>query len=206
MDKVYYNKSDLDFLLEWRDNHKALVRMGLCPIKAIKIISLESGLTLTCIRKGNIVKISATILGRNVGSVVFEYNILGFYSVIKSDAKKLKEDDVQSIATVYASTMAIMSFGGQVALPEKEKKQSATHKTAKSNKKSSTNKNKSSGITYILKRQGNDAQLVRKGSHARPEGTFSVRGHFRHYKNGRVIWIAEYVKGSGKDTYKNYRL
>ena len=206
MDKVYYNKSDLDFLLEWRDTHKALVRLGLCPIKAIKIISLESGLTLTCIRKGNTVKISATILGRNVGSVVFEYNILGFYYVIKSDAKKLKEDDIQSIATVYASTMAILSFGGQVYLPEKEKKQPSINKATKTGKRSNSNKNKSSGITYILKRQGNDAQLVRKGSHARPEGTFSVRGHFGHYKNGKVIWIAEYVKGSGKDTYKNYRL
>lgn len=206
MDKVYYNKSDLDFLLEWRDSHKMLVRLGLCPIKAVKIISLESGLTLTCVRKGNLVKISATILGRNVGSLVFEYNILGFYTVVKSDAKKLKEDDIQSIATVYASTMAIMAFGNQVAAPVKEKKQPANQQTAENKKKSKSNKNKSNSISYILKRHGTDAVLVRKGSHARPEGTFSVRGHFRHYKNGKVIWIAEYVKGSGKDKDKTYRL
>lgn len=28
-----------------------------------------------------------------------------------------------------------------------------------------------------------------------PEGIFSVRGHFRRYKDGKVIWIDEYLKG-----------
>lgn len=33
------------------------------------------------------------------------------------------------------------------------------------------------------------------GSHRSPEGVFSVRGHFRHYQDGKVIWIDEYLKG-----------
>ena len=49
MDKIEYTNKDINFLLEWRDKNKELVRMGFCPIKAIKILSIENGITLTCI-------------------------------------------------------------------------------------------------------------------------------------------------------------
>lgn len=34
--------------------------------------------------------------------------------------------------------------------------------------------------------------------HKSPEGVFSVRGHFRRYSNGKIIWIDEYLKGKNK--------
>ena len=34
--------------------------------------------------------------------------------------------------------------------------------------------------------------------HKSPEGIFSVRGHFRKYKSGKVVWISEYLKGLNK--------
>lgn len=33
------------------------------------------------------------------------------------------------------------------------------------------------------------------GSHRSPEGVFNVRGHFRKYKSGKIVWIDEYWKG-----------
>ena len=39
---------------------------------------------------------------------------------------------------------------------------------------------------------------VSTSAHRSPEGIFSVRGHFRRYKNGHVIWIDEYLKGIKK--------
>lgn len=36
-------------------------------------------------------------------------------------------------------------------------------------------------------------------THRSPQGIFSVRGHFRRYKNGHVIWIDEYLKGIDKE-------
>ena len=206
MDKIEYTKNDINFLLEWRDKNKELVRMGLCPIKAIKILSKENGITLTCIRKDRIVHISITQLGRSLGAITFECIPMGLCKIVKNTTKKLQNDDVQSVITVYASTMAIMAFGGQFDAPPKVKKPNRNNESSPSKKKSTSKKNKSNGITYVLKRTDKDVQILRQGSHARPEGTFSVRGHFRHYKNGRVIWIAEYVKGSGKEKDKKYRL
>lgn len=205
MDKIEYTKKDINFLLEWRDKNQELVRMGFCPIKAIKILSIENGITLTCIRKERIVHISITHLGRSMGTITFECIPMGLCKILKNTTKKLQNDDIQSVITVYASTMAIMAFGAQFEAPPKEKKHNNKKDSFPSQKKSTTKKNKSKGITYVLKRTERDVQIVRQGSHAHPEGTFSVRGHFRHYKNGRVIWIAEYVKGSGKYKDKKYR-
>lgn len=36
------------------------------------------------------------------------------------------------------------------------------------------------------------------GFHRSPVGVFSVRGHFRKYKSGKVVWIDEYWKGLTK--------
>lgn len=32
-----------------------------------------------------------------------------------------------------------------------------------------------------------------------PEGVFQVRGHFRRYQTGQVVWIDGYMKGIDKD-------
>lgn len=40
---------------------------------------------------------------------------------------------------------------------------------------------------------------VSSHTHKSPEGIFSVRGHFRKYKSGKVIWIDEYLKGTDKN-------
>lgn len=35
--------------------------------------------------------------------------------------------------------------------------------------------------------------------HRSPEGIFPVRGHFRQYKSGKVVWIDSYMKGADKE-------
>ena len=48
--------------------------------------------------------------------------------------------------------------------------------------------------------------MMAKGSHRSPRGSY-VRGHYRHYKSGKVVWIEEYQKGTGKaEKGKTYKL
>lgn len=60
--------------------------------------------------------------------------------------------------------------------------------------------------TYILRRGGVSLYVGRCGEHASPKGEFSVRGHYRHYKSGKIVWINEYRKGEGKRNGKKYCL
>lgn len=49
---------------------------------------------------------------------------------------------------------------------------------------------------YFIKKYDNKLYAVTSSTHRSPEGIFSVRGHFRKYKSGKVIWIDEFLKGN----------
>ena len=202
MDKVVLKNDDMNFLFEWRDNNQDFVRTSTCPLKKLKIIAADVGITLTCIRNERQLDVSITQQGKSKGKMTFEILPFGMYRLVKSSTNIYGKDDVQSVVTVYASLMALLSFGGDT---EKESRQTKSGKKNESFKKPSKTR-KTKGITYILKRSGNEAHIVKQGSHKSPQGTFTVRGHFRHYKSGKVVWIEEYSKGSGRKKNKTYKL
>lgn len=39
----------------------------------------------------------------------------------------------------------------------------------------------------------------KKRGYTKPDFEFTVRGHYRHYKNGKVVWICAFTKGKGRD-------
>lgn len=51
---------------------------------------------------------------------------------------------------------------------------------------------------YFIKEFENNLYAVSSHSHRSPKGVFGVRGHFRKYKSGKIIWIDEYLKGLNK--------
>lgn len=58
MNKVLLKEKDLQFLLQWRDEHKDLVRLGVAPMKAVKIICVDSGFTITGIREEKVLRLT----------------------------------------------------------------------------------------------------------------------------------------------------
>lgn len=50
---------------------------------------------------------------------------------------------------------------------------------------------------FTLKPYEERLYCVQTTAHRSPNGIFSVRGHFRKYKDGKIIWIDEYLKGLG---------
>lgn len=56
-------------------------------------------------------------------------------------------------------------------------------------------KNDSDTKIITFRKYKDDIYAVPVGHHRSPEGVFSVRGHFRCYKSGKVIWIDSYLKG-----------
>lgn len=203
MDKIVLSREDIEFVLKWRDEHKEFVRLGVNPLRTVKIICPDSGFTLTAIREAVDLRIGITQNGKSLGSLEYEFLNNGMYRMTK-DNTKISNEDKQSVLTVYASVMALMVFGRSIAesLEQKERQTaSSSKKPAKKPKKS-----KRSGVTYILSRSGKEPHIAVKGSHSSPQGIFSVRGHYRRYKSGKVIWIAQYTKGTGKRADKTYRI
>ena len=208
MDKIFYTEEDMEFLLDWRDKHIDYVHQCVCPIRAIRIISKVNGIAMTCVRDGDTIKVNVTLDERPYGKLIVHILPSGFYEVDDKTSKILDMEAIQSIMTTYASTMALLAYGNETTKPSKRtihKSEDKQKSTKKSNKKKH-NKSKSNGITYVLRRDSTDAVIIPHGKHRSPQGTFNVRGHFRHYKDGKIIWIEEYSKGRGNKKSKTYKL
>lgn len=52
--------------------------------------------------------------------------------------------------------------------------------------------------TIVFRPFQNQLYAASVGRHRSPEGVFQVRGHFRRYKTGKVIWIDGFMKGVDK--------
>ena len=131
------------------------------------------------------------------------------YKMDRKWAQAVKKDEkgfAQFLANnlhIYLMIMALMIFHNIYDKPDEA---SSTRKSPKESPKSpkkksqKSSKNKES-ITYILKTgPSGEPRRKRKGSHAKPNGQFSVRGHYRHYRDGKIVWVHEYEKGKGKET------
>ncbi len=206
MNKVILKEEDIRFLLKWRDENKDLVRLNANPMKAVKIVCVDSGYTVTAVREGSSLRLGVNEKGMSIGSLTFKILDNGQCMLLK-DKTNLSREDKQAVLTVYCSVMALLVFGKETSeVPISETQKSEKQYQNRTKKPKKPKKSKQNGITYILNRSKNKPQLTVEGSHASPQGTFSVRGHYRHYKNGKVIWIAEFTKGSGKKKDKTYKV
>lgn len=203
MDKVELTREDITALIDWRDAHKDLVRSLPAPLKAIEICFKHNNYRIKGIREGSSLRLHLSAGFDSLGKaelIVTPQNTL----IHKSGKMKVTQESFQSVLTVYCSLMALMTYGRLE--PTEKPPEPRERKPAKKAAKKRPPKQPSKRITYILRRDNGALVAAPKGSHASPRGEFTVRGHYRHYASGKVVWIAEYQKGAGKKkkskTYK----
>ena len=160
----------------------------------------------------------------NFGKFVFQYNPENITEtkIIKNkisaqNKTKLSDSELYSLIWCFIRIMTFILFANNNAYDElfKIRNEILERPTSNLTLNTSTQTAKpliatqpnNQSATYILKSFNDGLSLVKQGSHNSPQGQFGVRGHYRHYKNGKTIWIASYTKGTGKkQTSKNYKL
>ena len=131
------------------------------------------------------------------GSFVFTKNTLNIGNAIDN------KDFADQIIALYLSIMVYMVDGGFEEVDVTESNGNITnesHKLLKGNVKTRIAPRK----TYITRKRYR--KKPNGGHHASHQGEFSVRGHYRHYKSGEVVWIEPFVKGTGVKKDKTYKL
>lgn len=207
MDKVIFKIKDVDALLAWRDNHPDLVRSLPMPLKALEFIFPESGWSFKAIREKEFITFHPALHGKPVGKMKLRMCPGGKLAMVKRD-NILKGEDVETIITVYCSTMALMVYGNGSRVVETtpslvvSQKPTEARESVSSGKKGKDTRN---GVTYILRATRDGVAAIPQGGHASPSREFSVRGHFRHYKSGKVVWVDEYRKGTDQKKKKSKR-
>ena len=190
MNTILLTWDDATKLLEWALENKSLVYQFPEPLKnvCITIEKWEAKIE----RYGNKVKIRHRMDGQRKGDQEFKLSHPVRWT---SDKTELIGPDKRTMITVYAAIMAYMVYA-----PKKVTKK--PRKTAGNAPESSRKDTKA--YTYIL--HSISTKTPQGGHHRSPEGIFTVRGHYRKYKSGKTIWIAEYKKGTGKELERTYKL
>jgi len=203
VDKVEMNQNDIAMLLDWRDAHKDLVRSLPAPLKAVEIVMTHNAYRIKGIRKDNSLTLYLRNGSQSLGHIEMRIEPNKVLRLVKGKLL-CDRNGFNSVLTVYCSLMALMVYCGADQTPPTEQaevRRTATHKPRKGPRK-----NKPHQVTYILRRANGILIAAPKGSHASPRGEFTVRGHYRHYASGKVVWIAEYRKGTGKKKSKTYKM
>lgn len=201
MDRIELTQQDLYSLLEWRDAHKDLVRLLPAPLKAVEIIFKHNRYRIKGIRDGNRLTVMLHEGTKKLLDVKLE--VRGRTLVKTGGFTKLAKDAFDDVLTTYCSLMALMVYGGgNVSEPDEESRPEPSPRTAQKRPQ----KRPAKRTTYILRNDRGALNIAPRGSHASPKGIFTVRGHYRHYKSGKVVWIPEYKKGEGKKKKKTYKM
>ena len=203
MDKIILSSKDIETLLQWRDNNTDLVRRNAAPFKGIMLEFPETNINIKAYNNAGKIAFYIWINGSSAGKITGQQLPGGLFKAGKNTTK-LKSDDIQSIITVYASLMALIVYHEPEPAAAAGSQQQRQERPKKA--KTGAQRRKKSGITYIFRSSSSGPQVLPHGGHARPTGVFTVRGHYRHYKDGRAVWIKPYKKGTGKQQHKTYKL
>lgn len=204
--RIEVSISDVEKLLAWRDEHKDLVRSMPCPLREVEIRIIDNGLTVKCFRNEKKLKLYVERNSNRLGHVVFTPIGDGLWnkkiSTLPPDCSPRETE--QGALTLYGSLMALMTYGPRRLPVETEKHEHQRKSISGDSSKICRSKD---NVCYIIHSEsGGGISVAPKGSHASPSCTFSVRGHYRHYKSGKTIWISEYEKGTGRNREKTYRI
>ena len=200
MDKIILSSNDIETLLLWRDQNKDLIRRNAAPFKGIILEFPETNIIIKAYNDAGKIALYLQINGQKAGKITGR-QLPGGLLQVKKNTTKLSSDDIQSIITVYASLMALIVYHKpEAAAAAKEARQERPKKAENGQER------RKNSVTYLLKHSSSGPRIQQRGKHSSPAGVFTVRGHYRYYKNGRAVWIEPYTKGTGKQNNKTYKL
>ena len=204
MNKIVLTAEEIERVFSWRDKHPEFVRSMPNPLSRLRIICKESGVEVNGTREADRLRLKVYSQKRNCGMLEFRKLPLG-YAKLTKDTTKFSEDEKNSVLCLWCTLMAMLVYGdvGRKATPDESQ---SDERPKKKNGHKKPYKRETDHVTYILMGETKSHTRSHKGSHAKKSGCFSVRGHFRHYKSGKVVWIAEFKKGTGKEKERTYKL
>lgn len=200
MDKIILSGKDVEMLLNWRDQNKDLIRKNPAPFRGILLEFPDTNIEIKAYNDAGKISFYLQVNGQKAGKIIGQQLPGGLFQV-KKNTTKLISNDVQSIITVYASLMAFIVYHRPEPTAAAGERCEARPQKAKND-----SQRRKKGITYLLKSGANGPRILQQGQHASPTGIFTVRGHYRRYKDGRAVWIKPYQKGTGKQNNKTYKL
>lgn len=203
MIKIPLSISQIESILKWRDSHKDLVRSYNIPFNEVEIIS-ENGIKLKVSRNQIIKSVYRFVVSDTINNIVkgrFDYAV--YTGLVIHNYPRLSSEDTQSAITIWASTMAyILNFEQQVLPAPVDNGNRKSKKKRQGKSKNSNNRTiYLNPIKFIKEKEEHQPRAYTPPSHS-----FYVRGHYRHMKSGKVVYVHPYKKNTEKEKDKRNKI
>ena len=154
-----------------------------------------------------------------------QYNLTKMYKSQSLEYKVLKDSvkDDETIYTIVATFISIFAHltelinNREIIIKKIEPKKETDRSKNKKNKNNANNRKLNTAskrtinlladnVRYvtITSKENIDDKIVKRKYNRQVE-SWTVRGHIRRYKSGKVVYIKPHIKGSGKKETKIYR-
>lgn len=209
MDKIYISQDGENKLFRWRDEHKNLVRNYKASTKKVKYIlfyEMSNPIIITVIDSGESrVDFTITRQGKRLDSFRYDryrMTVNETWHTLKEPkaVKEAKSAGRQEAISIHASTQALLNHRQRIEVDKKQEfRETVTRMVERIEDKE--RKQKKDNIIKISDTIYAPVEAPTRGfrNYTKPTQEISVRGHYRHYRSGKTIWIDEYKKNAGKD-------
>ena len=188
--QIFIDKESYEALNEWTAQNKKYALIDDYFFKKCELIFQKSSVVAYAeVKKNNEVRINVK-LGRVQAVKVKiirtpggenDYQI-GYNLCTDEISNEEVAPIIQTVANTFLMVNGFLIFGNM--LENREIK--------------AVGKNKGESKVIVFRKYKERFYAIPVRAHRSPEGVFSVRGHIRHYKNGKTIWIDSFLKGVGR--------
>lgn len=200
--KIPLKFQQINDLLQWRNEHKKLVRAAVIPFPECEIIS-ENGVKIRVKQQAPFSTVYCFTVSDTIKhEVKGRFHYAALTGIVTHGAPQLSHEDTQTAITVWATVMAyIVNFKPEMI--EKEPEETAHEATPKNKTRRKTANKPCNRVIYLnpITYTTNEKNRSQR-KYTAPACAFSVRGHYRHLKSGKIVYVHPYEKntGKGKDT------
>lgn len=206
MVKIPLTIEQINALFKWRDEHKEIVRACVVPFPYCEIIS-ENGVKIRVQQNEDFTSVyNFTVSNTVLHEVKGRFDYMTITGKVVYGVPQLSHDDTQTAITVWATVMAyIVNFEPEIIeqeYDEPENKESKRRSTSPRKQKRPGNR-----ILYLNPTKYiTESKNVVQRKYTPPSCAFSVRGHYRHMKSGKVVYVHPYEKYTGKEKDKRNKI
>ena len=206
MVKIPLTVEQINALLKWRDEHKEIVRACVVPFPSCEIVG-ENGVKIRTQQNKDFPSVySFTVSNTILHEVKGRFDYMTMTGSVIHGEPQLSHEDTQTAITVWATVMAyIVNFEPNIVAKENDESRSKDDNQRSASQRS--HKRPENSVLYL-----NPVKFISESKNAvqrkytPPACAFSVRGHYRHMKSGKVVYVHPYEKYTGKEKDKRNKI
>lgn len=187
-------------IIDWYNNDnikldyaQISVPNGLIKMTNSEILFLSPDNTIFFCWKGPYEQVALWHINKDTGQILVNASLT---------SKNIEDSDIRKLTLIWKSLQAYLLY-----YKNEENKVSQSTKIIKKESRQKNSRRRRVSTVYVTKRTYSFKNNVSsKKPKQKKTDSWTVRGHIRHLKNGKEIYVRPYLKGIGTKITKEYKL